>query len=82
MTVKEYCIEIHRLLMEVGETNWAKCFENFISALEQSDNKATYKKILGLYGGMGSFNDLVLYKNNVVCQKENDELSALKKWII
>ena len=79
MTIKDYCIAIQKLLTEVGELNWAKCFENFISELELSEDHSTYRKIIAIYGGMGSFNDLILYKDGVLCQKENDTLHALKK---
>lgn len=79
MTVKDYCHEIQKLLTEVGELNWAKCFENFIAELEVSNDNATYRKIIAIYGGMGSFDDLVLYKGGVLCQNENDTLYKLKK---
>ncbi|MEO4005023.1 hypothetical protein [Flavobacterium sp. CAU 1735] len=79
MTVKEYCLEIQKLLTEVGELNWAKCFENFIAELEVSKDNATYRKIISIYGGMGAFDDVVLYKDGVLCQKENDTLYKLKK---
>ncbi|WP_177735115.1 DUF6966 domain-containing protein [Flavobacterium inviolabile] len=79
MTAKDYCIEIQKLLTEVGELNWAKCFENFISELELSKDNSAYRKIISIYGGMGSFDDLILYKDGVLCQKENDTLHTLKK---
>lgn len=65
MTAKDYCIEIQKLLTEVGELNWAKCFENFISELELSKDNSAYRKIISIYGGMGSFDDLILYKDGV-----------------
>ena len=40
--------------------------------------KNLVEKILKLYGGMGSFNDLVLYKNGVLCKKENNILDELR----
>lgn len=79
MTVKDYCVAIHKILMEVGELNWAKSFHNFILELEDAENKTVFRKILSIYGGMGSFNDLVLYKNGTLCQKENEALSELRK---
>ncbi|MEK8181232.1 hypothetical protein WMW71_12845 [Flavobacterium buctense] len=78
MTVREYCIEIYKLLNEVGEIHWAKSFKIFISELEESEDKSIYRKIISIYGGMGSFNDLVLYKNGILCRKENDELAKLR----
>ncbi|WP_300492256.1 hypothetical protein [Flavobacterium sp.] len=79
MTVKDYCLEIQKLLTEVGELNWAKCFENFISELEVSNDNVTYRKIISIYGGMGAFDDVVLYKDGVLCEQENDTLYQLKK---
>lgn len=79
MNVKEYCVEIYKLLIEVEELDWAKCFLNFISELEKSEDNRIYRKIISIYGGMDSFNDLVLYKNGILCLKENDILSELKK---
>ncbi|MPT34533.1 MAG: hypothetical protein E2604_05495 [Flavobacterium sp.] len=79
MTVKDYCVAIHKILMEVGELHWAKCFSNFISELEAAENHTVFRKILSIYGGMGSFNDLVLYHNGTLCQKENEALSELRK---
>lgn len=79
MNVKEYCVEIYKLLIEVEEFDWAKCFENFILELEKSEDKSVYRKIISIFGGMGSFNDLVLYKKGILCRKENDTLSELKK---
>jgi hypothetical protein len=32
----------------------------------------------GLYGGMGSFNDIVLHKNGIPLIQENDELDGLR----
>lgn len=78
MTVKEYCTEIQKLLIEVEEFNLAKSFGSFISELEKSEDNSVYRKIISIYGGMGSFNDLVLYKNGILCRRENDSLSELR----
>ncbi len=34
---------------------------------------------LSFYGGMGSLNDLVLYRNGKVLMDENDELAQLRR---
>jgi len=36
------------------------------------------REINGLYGGMGSFSDIVLYKNGVLLIEENNKLHQLK----
>ncbi len=44
--------------------------------LEPDDTKHIF---LNLYGGMGSLNDLVLYRNGKVLMSENDELDQLRR---
>jgi hypothetical protein len=65
------------LLRSGGLSDWARAFESFRSELQQ-DPSATTAKILSMYGGMGSLNDLVLYKDGKVLAQENDELDALR----
>ncbi|WP_312998791.1 DUF6966 domain-containing protein [Leclercia sp.] len=43
---------------------------------EPDDTKHIF---LNLYGGMGSLNDLVLYRNGKVLMSENDELDQLRR---
>ena len=49
-------------------------------AAEYQENPTNAKAmIIGLYGGMGSFNDLVLHdENRIPLRNENDELQRLK----
>jgi len=65
------------LLRSGGLSDWARALENFRSEVQQ-DPSATTAKILSMYGGMGSLNDLVLYKDGKVLAQENDELDALR----
>lgn len=78
MGIKEYCIRIYELLCEVGESSWSNGFRGLIAELEVSENVSVYRKIISIYGGAGSFNDLVLYKGGVLCVEENNELNALR----
>lgn len=78
MDIKDYCINIYELLLEAGETNWQNSFKDFISELEKQENTSVYRKILSIYGGAGSFNDLVLYKDGVFYMKENNKLELLR----
>ena len=78
MNVKQYCIEIKKILTDVGESNWSKGFESFILELNEAEDKSVYRKIISIYGGMGSFSDLVLYKDGILCKKENDDLHKLR----
>lgn len=79
MKTQEYCTKISKLLKETGETTWTEHFENFTGEFEISDTHSVLKKIIGIYGGTGSFNDLVLYKNGIPCVEENNELSELRE---
>lgn len=79
MNVKDYCIEISKLLKSAGENSWYEGFEYFIKEFETSEEKIVLKKIRIIYGGAGSFNDLVLYKNGQVCVDENEKLNKLRK---
>jgi hypothetical protein len=78
MGIKEYCIRIYELLCEVGESNWLNSFRNFIFELEEHEDTAVYRKIISIYGGSGSFSDLVLYNNGVLCIEENNKLEKLR----
>jgi hypothetical protein len=65
------------LLEFSGINDWANLFKklNKNIILNSVDTK---QKILSLYGGMGSLNDLILQKNNVVFVNENDDFDILK----
>ena len=70
------------VLAESSESDWLKTIDEISRNYETltDDEKVVYKrKLLRIYGGMGSFSDLVLYKNNKVLYKENNELDALRK---
>jgi hypothetical protein len=47
------------LLREAGQDGWARWFERAQAGLLAFD-RYSFGKILGAYGGMGSFNDLIL----------------------
>ena len=70
------------VLAESSEGDWLRTLDEISRNYETltDDEKVVYKrKLLRIYGGMGSFSDLVLYKNNKVLYKENNELDALRK---
>lgn len=72
MTVKEYCLQIGDLLRN-EEDEWSSLFYSFYKKLDIFKNE-TLKEIISVYGGQGSFNDLVLY-NDV---NKNNELDNLR----
>ena len=70
------------LLLSVGEDNWCAAFKNFRGRCNQvsvQDLKILQSEILRIYGGMGSFSDLVLYSKGQVLIEENKNLEELRK---
>lgn len=78
MTIKDYCLQISRLLE--GTNNISKR-DKFIELANQyvSNKKEALSKIKSIYGGMGSFNDMVLYKDGKVDFEGNEKLNILRK---
>lgn len=65
-------------LLRVGGINdWATALETLQNEMAV-DPVRTSSRILGMYGGMGSLNDLILYKGGQPLAKENTELDALR----
>jgi len=77
--IKKYCTQIVEILLKMNESSWVSIFNHFVSQLETTETKELYRDILNVYGGMGSFNDLVLYKDGQPCFKENEHLNKLRK---
>jgi hypothetical protein len=65
-------------LLNYGEfPDWAALLEKLRGELKDSPDNATVK-ISALFGGSGSLNDIVLYRNGQPLRQENDELDALR----
>ena len=74
-----YLLErVSELLNQNGEPEWGKSFRRL--SIEFSTGPAeTCRKILSTYGGMGSFNDIVLHSpSGIPLSAENDELDQLR----
>ena len=70
------------LLTYAGECHWVSSFNKFRMLFNNSgaeDMKILRSEILGIYGGMGSFNDLVLYNEGRPMIEENNSLDKLRK---
>ena len=65
------------LLRIGGIGDWAVALETLQNEIA-IDPIRTSAKILGMYGGMGSLNDLILYKDGQPLAKENTELDELR----
>lgn len=75
--IKSTIDRIIRVLNANDASNWARPFENLKRDLD-IDYYSTVYSLKSMFGGMGSFNDLVLHKDCVPLIKENNELSDLK----
>lgn len=75
--IKSTFAEIAALLSQHGELNWRKAFLKFNQEYDSSPNDVE-RQVLASYGGMGSFNDLVLQENGIALRYENDRLDDLR----
>jgi len=64
------------LLRTFGHPQWADRLEECSLALPQ-DTAYAFSRLMSLYGGMGSINDVVLYENATPLLDENNELQGL-----
>lgn len=78
MTIKEYCLQINKLLE--GTDNRGKS-DLFLRLGNQyvTDKKEALSNIKSLYRGMGSFNDMVLYKDGKADIEANEKLDVLRE---
>ena len=67
---------IEDVLRKERSTSWAKEVARCAELLEKSDVHGV-DRFLKLYGGMGSVNDIVLYRDGVLLTEENDRLHRL-----
>jgi hypothetical protein len=68
-------------LLSISDSNSSQHFlgllRRYIKTLDSSPEYAV-QDILALFGGMGSFDDLLLYKDGRLLKEENSSLSVLK----
>ena len=76
--IEELLHDISTLLTSCGQANWGSVFNGY-HATYPSNPEATARKILSVYGGMGSFNDVVLYTDGQVAVAENNRLDCMRK---
>lgn len=83
MTIEKTTLVVEKMermatLLELGGyAQWSasifKLAKKYV--IDPDSTKHTFRN---LYGGMGSLNDLVLYRNGKVLMSENDELDQLR----
>lgn len=74
--------QIGNILRKNRDSNWLPAIENLLSQFLNETARETQvilvRKIIGMYGGMGSFNDLILFDDGNVCYEENEQLDRLR----
>jgi hypothetical protein len=65
------------LLGGAGSPRWANALTKALHELP-SDPRAAKAQIIASFGGMGSLNDVVLYRDGQPLARENDELDSLR----
>ncbi|MCX8728669.1 DUF6966 domain-containing protein [Gilliamella sp. B2838] len=75
--IKEILVEISTLLIKGNYPDWGNSFIKFSKEIE-SDPEFIKSELSKLYGGMGSFNDIVLYEDRKPLIDENDRLYFLR----
>ncbi|MEC5408446.1 hypothetical protein VOM14_23120 [Paraburkholderia sp. MPAMCS5] len=65
------------LLKQGAASDWANALNRCLLQLA-NDPDSVRAQINAMYGGMGSLNDLVLYKNGQPLTQENNELDFLR----
>ena len=80
--VYKLLIQTTALLTKAGAEDWALNFADLAKAYREADDilkeKHIARQIVALYGGMGSFLDLVLYNHNNQFVADNEQLDALR----
>lgn len=86
-TLIQLLIACEAFLRSVGETFWADKIQSTLKKGGRSSDIYLIEEILSWYGGMGSFNDLMIsrYNDHLVDEKDeeklNDELNRLRSQI-
>ncbi len=69
--------KIITILVECDKEDFISELQYFLIYIDQNYEDCLYK-MRTIYGGMGSFNDVILYKNGEILIKENREFSLLR----
>ncbi|MGL3255855.1 DUF6966 domain-containing protein [Salmonella enterica] len=65
------------VLQDNNERYWVNIFKEYLVLLD-NDYEQCIHNMKTLYGGMGSFNDLVLHKAGIPDKDENNKLDLLR----
>ena len=71
--------EIIDLLETHQEQNWAKALRAILSVYQREGSSIAAGMVKGIYGGSGSFSDLVLHDKGNPVRQANDRLETLRR---
>ena len=78
MTIEELLVKIAELLDAHGIRGWAQSFRQLESEYKCAP-ESTKGKIRSVYGGTGSFNDVILHdRRGIPLRDENNELDQMR----
>lgn len=73
---------LEKLFVDARDASWAKAFQALLEEVKASNSSADVseasRKILHMYRGMGSFNDVLIYTNGTYPRGPNEELDLLR----
>ena len=75
--IENTLVKMIDLLRLSGVNNWADALKSTSEELATRPVQVA-SKILSMYGGMGSLNDVILYDNGQPLSKENTEFDSLR----
>ena len=75
--IRKILLEIIELLELMGESVWINTLRRLYED-NVSSQKDWLRKINSIFGGMGTFQDLVLMRNGIICIDENRKLDQLR----
>ena len=70
-------IRMRQLAQRGGDAHTMRALEK-VETLIDEDMEVAVKKIMAMYGGLGSLNDVILYEGNKPLIAENTEFDALR----
>lgn len=80
--IQNLLLKISRILKENDEPEWSMIlkhlYEESFSYEGENYDHSFVIKIMSIYGGMGSFNDVLLQKNGKPLVEQNEEFYKLK----
>ena len=78
MKYEEQLEELIILLTKSSDDHWVKYFTEALYLYNSGEENKSYKKVLGAFGGMSSFNDIGF---NFISNEEVERVLEIKEWL-